>query len=334
MIGVGDLHLTDSNGKGGLATYITAEAHDAMVADLVINQVLKYARKHGERHIILYGDLCENPRMSYSGQLALARIFDHKDFEFHLIPGNHDMFSSDPAAGHSLQVIKLWGRKNVHVYAEPTDTTIDDLEVRFMPWPHQKWSKSRLNVGHVDVKGSKTDSGRLNSKDTMSESNATIVMGHIHTNQVVRNTYYSGTLYQTNFGEAPEKFFHHITYDDGWNVESVPVKPTYRLHTVEAESKADLKGVPVSEYDLVKLIVKSNKLRPVDYKHLNTVIVKPVKNEHELAMARVADLGEGSQVEINTTEFFSSWLEQQTVPEPLKVKSATLRTRLLKGNAK
>lgn len=332
MIGVGDLHLTDSAGKGGLAAYI--DNHDAMVADLVIGQVLKYARKKEERHILLYGDLCENPRMSYSAQLALARIFDHKDFEFHLIPGNHDMFSPDPAAGHSLQIIKLWGRPNVHVYEELADVTVDDLPVRFLPWPHQKWSKIRLNVGHVDVKGSKTDSGRLNDKDTMSESNATIVMGHLHTNQIVRNTYYSGTLYQTNFGESIDKFFHHITWDDGWVVENVRVKPTYRLHTVEVESKADLKGVPASEFDLIKLIIKSSKVRAVDYQHLTVVKTVPVKNGHELALARVSDLSQGSQVEISSDEFFATWLEQQTVPEPLKVRAAGLRQKLLKGASK
>ena len=339
LVGIGDLHLTDSAGKGGLSAYI--EDHDDHVAQLVIDQPLAYARRKSIRHILLYGDLCENPRMSYAGHLALGRIlsepFNAKTgelFEFHIILGNHDMFDVEPSAGHSMDLVKLWGRPNVKLYEKPTNVKVAGLPVRFLPFPHQSFHPTALNVAHVDVAGSKTDSGRLNEGEHLSASKATCVIGHIHTSQRVRNSHYSGTLYQTNFGESMEKFFHHISFDDGWVIEKVPVKPTYRLHTVTVESAADLKGVPSGKHDLVKLILVTSKVKSVDYQHLNVVKTVPVKNSAEAVLAQFEEIGEGQQIEISPTEFFNEWVDRQTRPDPLKKAAKKLRHRLLQGVAK
>lgn len=329
MIAIGDLHLTDSAGRGGLSQYL--DDHDGMVADLVVSQPLKWARKNGVKHVLLLGDLCESPRMSYAAQKALARIFS-QPFQFHVIPGNHDMFGPELEAGHSLEVLDLWSRPNVRLYTEITDVEIDGAPLRFLPWPHHQFSARRLNIAHIDVKGSRTDSGRLNDKETMPESKAWAVIGHIHTSQRVRNTIYPGTLYQTNFGEKAEKFFASIEHDrGGWDINLVPVKPTYRLHSLEVESRRDLQGIPASPQDLVKLIVKSQKVRAQDYQHLNVVKTMVARSDRELALARVEELSTGSQVEISSDEFFANWLEQQTRPDELKARAAALRSRLLKG---
>jgi DNA repair exonuclease SbcCD nuclease subunit len=331
LIGIGDLHLTDSAGRGGLASYI--EKPDEMVADLIVSQPLKYARNKGIKHVLLYGDICESPRMSYDAQLAFSKIVD-QPFEFHVIPGNHDKFAEDPDAGHSLEVLRMWNRPNVHVYDEQTDVQVAGLPLRFLPWPGQRFHSKRLNVAHVDVHGSKTDSGRLNDKDGLSDSNGTAVVGHIHTNQRVRNTYYSGTVYQTNFGEQADKFFHHISFDDGWVVENVPVRPTYRLHTITVESRADLKNVPASKFDLIKLVLVSTKIKAADYQHLNVVKTVPIKNSSELAVTQFEEIKSGSQIEISSDEFFNAWLDTQSRPDELKKKALALRRRLLQEVAK
>lgn len=329
IIAIGDLHLTDSTGKGGLSAYL--DDSDMMVANLVLSQPLKYARKHGIKHVVLLGDVCENPRMSYQGHLALDLILS-QPFHFHIYPGNHDMFDTDVSAGHSLQMLELWKRKNVSLYTEVTDIEIDGHPVRFLPYPHQNFSPKRLNFAHIDVQGSKTDSGRLNDKETLSSSKSWAVIGHIHTKQRVRNSFYPGTTYQTNFGEGLDKFFAHISYDDGWSVDMIPIKPTYRLHTVVVDSRADLKGVPASPNDFVKLIIKGP-VRASDYQHLNVVKTSVVKTETELALAQVEELSRGSAVEISTDEFFKAWLDNQTFEPKMKAKVWNLRQRLLKGVA-
>jgi hypothetical protein len=274
--------------------------------------------------------------MSYQAQLAADRIlscpYDKKGglFTFHIIPGNHDLYDTNPAAGHSLQVLELWRRPNVKIYLEPTDLEVGGLPLRFLPWPYQTFSSKRLNIAHVDVKGSRTDSGRLNDKEHMTDSKAWALIGHIHTKQKVRNSYYPGTLYQTNFGESADKFFAHVSYDDGWTIDMVPAKPTYRLHTVLVETKADLKDVPVGPNDLIKLVIKGQ-VSASAYKHLNVVKTVVAKSEAEVALALVEELSaRGEKVEISTDEFFRAWLDNQSKDKALTKRTWDLRQRLLK----
>jgi DNA repair exonuclease SbcCD nuclease subunit len=330
FVSIGDLHLTDSLGRGGLAAHI--KEPDKMVADLVIAQPLKWARKKGIRDIILLGDLCENPRMSYEGQMQLSRIFQQKGFIFHVILGNHDKLAEDSAAGHSLQLMKALGlRENVRLYEEPTKVG----RLNFLPWPHAKFDKERMNIAHIDVQGSKTDSGRLNKSEKLNASQADAVIGHIHTAQKVRNSHYPGTIYQKNFGESLDKYFGHSRFDDGWETNLIPVQPTYRLHTIEVKSRKDLKKVPASEFDLIKLIIVDGaKVTAADYQHLNVKAVKTASTEQELALARIEELSEGSEVEISTDEFFGAWLERQPKDDDLKAKAEKVRAKYLKGHAR
>lgn len=326
-IGIGDLHLTSSVGKGGLAQYI--KDPNKMIARLV-QQALDYAASKGIRHIIFYGDLCEGTRMSYEGQLALLSILRNRRFTYHIILGNHDKMSEASSDGHSLQIIKEFGLKNVKVYEEDTEVLLADQPVNFMSWPSTAFKKGCLNVAHVDVHGAKSDSGRLFEGDKFSKSNCHAVIGHIHTQQKIRNTHYSGTLYQTNFGEDAKKYFHHIQWDGELEVLNIPVKPIYKLHTVEVSSKDELKGLVASPRNLYKLILLDGcSISASDYGDLQVVKVRAVSDARDLALARVEDLASGSEVEISSDEFFREWLKSQPVPKELKRSAYNLRKQLL-----
>ena len=335
FVAVGDLHLTDSAGKGGLSNYL--DDHDAMVAKLVVAQPMRYAVKHGIKDLVFLGDICETTRLSYKAQLALdyiIRAAKKHGLKLWFYLGNHDLFSEDPSVGHSLEVLNLWGRDNVTIITEVTDTNIGGIDVRVLPWPHKNFSPKRLNLAHIDVAGSKTDSGRLNDKDGLNESQAWAVIGHIHTSQRVRNSFYPGTLYQTNFGESATKFFAVVTEDDGYDVELIPVKLPYQLWTVEVESKADLKPIPAGPEHLVKIIVRSSKMQTQDWAHLNVVKTVTAKTDTEAALAHFEELQGGAAVEISSDEFFEAWLSNQTKPDDLKEKARALRKRLLAGVGK
>ena len=337
FVAVGDLHLTTPGPKGtvrgGLSAYI--KDHDQFVISLVRNQVLRYAKKNYIKDVVFLGDICEGTRLSYEAQLALLHLLQGSQFRFHFILGNHDLFGADPSLGHSLQLLKAIGLPNVHIYESVTDTEIaNGIPVRFLPWPHAKFSKSRLNIAHVDVAGAKMDSGRTVEDEKANSSNATAIIGHIHGNQQVRNSYFAGTLYQTSFGESIEKFFHHVRYEDGqFDIENVAVKPVYKLHSVEVASKKDLREVPRSEFDLVKLILlPGSKITADDYKYINVKKIRATTTERDLALARVEDLMSGSEVNISTDEFFAEWLRNQTARRDLKVRAFKLRRKLLKGH--
>lgn len=330
-VGIGDLHLTSARGVGGLSAYISD--HDQMVAREV-QRVLKWGRKRGIKRCFLYGDVCEGTRMSYEAQLALLSILRTEDFEFDIIPGNHDMFSEDPTMGHSLQIIQEFRLPNVRIHMVPKTRKLDGQQVQFLPWPHSDFKKDALNVAHVDVSGAKTDSGREVVKGTKSKAFA--VIGHIHTKQRIRNSYFSGTLYQTDFGQQPDKAFHHIEFEgDEWIIREIPFKPEYTLHTVEVKTRRDLRKVPRSPKDLVKLIlVDGCQVSATDTAGINVVMTKTVNGAQELALARVGELKEGSEVEVSTDEFFQTWVDGQAMDKDLKKEVIALRTSKLKRRDK
>jgi len=335
FIGIGDLHLTSATGSGGLASYVSD--HDRAVG-LAVSRVLAYAKQNGVRNIFFYGDLCQAPRMSYIGQKVLLSIL-RKDFDFRIILGNHDKFGEVSSDGHSLELIQEVGLPNVHIYEEPTLVSIDGRPVNFLPWPHAEFNPKALNVAHVDVEGARLDSGRAVTKG--STSKATAVVGHIHTSQRVRNTYYSGTLYQTNFGEGSSKFFHHGRYSDGeWEIENIASKPKYTLHSVEVSSVKDLRRFRATlpekkDKHLIKLILRDGaKITPDLLHDLNVVKTQSVKTDQELALARVSDLQTGSEVEVSSDEFFEAWLDNSTASPELKSKAKALRTSKLKALSK
>lgn len=331
FVGIGDLHLTSSLGKGGLSGYV--KDHDKAVV-LAVRRALAYAKRNQVRHVFLYGDVCEAPRMSYSGQIALLS-FLRMDFDFHIILGNHDKFGELSSAGHSLEIIKELRLPNVHIYEDPTLVKIEGQPINFLPWPYCDFDARALNVAHVDVQGAKTDSGRAVTKGT--DSRAFAVVGHIHTHQQVRNTFYSGTLYQTNFGESQSKFFHHGRYEDGWEIESIAAKPKYVLHNLVVENKKDLvklaRSIPEADTKnhLVKVILKDGaNISATDYLHLNVVKTVTASNQREIALAQVEDLNDGSEVEVSSDEFFQEWLENQSQDAERKASASALRTKMLK----
>ena len=330
FVGIGDLHLTNHLGKGGLSEYITDT--DQMIVDLV-QQPLSYASKNGIEHILLYGDIFDGPKPSSRGERALLQILK-SDFKFHVILGNHDKFGEDSSAGHSLELMRDIDLPNVKIYEQPTKVKIGGARINFMPWPHSNFLPNCLNVAHVDVSGARSDSGRLLDGEKIAKCKYQAVIGHIHTRQQVKDAYYSGTLYQKNFGESLDKYFHHIQYDaDGaFEVLDIPVRPIYKLHTIEVRSKEDLKQIPRSAYDFVKLILlEGATVSAVDYKHLNVVRTRPVGSQKDLELARLEDLVDGSEIKISSTEFFNEWLRNSNVDTNLKRQAWMLRKELISG---
>lgn len=254
LIGLGDLHF-----DGHLAKYI--DDLPGFIENEV-NKVLRYARKNGAQNIIFYGDLCERPLMSYASMRSLFRILSTPKFQFHIILGNHDI---DTRLGgtpdqHSLLVLQDFfkGSKTVHIYTEPTDVEIDGVLVRFLPWPHLNTSPDALNIAHIEVLGAKWDSGRdTDSKSPKPNKKHVVVLGHIHTAQKIYKHHFSGTLYQTNFGEKLPKYFHHIEFNspDDYDIRLIKHRPDIELRTIKAMSEKDLEQIPTDKNILVRLVL-------------------------------------------------------------------------------
>lgn len=333
LLSVGDLHTTDHTGSGGLAKYI--ENPDLFVMGEV-QKVLDYGKAKDVRRVVFKGDLCDGPRMSYEGSLAFMDVIDsNPEFDFYLYLGNHDMYGETPAAGHSLQLLKrVYARsKNVHIYTTPKTVKIDDVRVRFCPYPNMDFDRRALNFFHKEVYGSKSDSGRLNREDSLSRSKAVAIGGHLHTAHRVRNSYFIGTLYQTNFGEQLPKYFAHIEFDtpDEYNVKLVKTDPKYKLHTVVLQSRDDLANIPTKRTDLVKLVIQDGAdVSAEDYAHLkNIAVLKNFKSKDDLAAVLTEDIREGTELVIRTDDFFKEWVASLDVEESMRKRVRSIRRRII-----
>jgi len=328
FVGIGDLHLTGIDGKGGLSDYVPD--HDAMVV-AEVERVKAYARKKHVQHVIQYGDVCESPRASYRALLALLDMVSEDDLTWTFILGNHDKFAKESAAGHSLEVLQRLRLPNVRIVTEPKLLKVGSTKVNFMPWPCSEFSREYLNVAHVDVDGATGDNGHPSRHKVRVKHRGKSVIGHIHTNQVVGGAHYSGTLYQTNFGEKPGKFFHHAQHEGGdWDIESVPHKPQYELITLDVASRKDLRAVENDPNKLYKLrLLKASNITPADYTS-NVVRIQPVGKDGEQAAEELGEIATaGSEVSLDPDEFFGAWLDRQTLKPEVKDRVAKLRKQML-----
>lgn len=329
-VGIGDLHVPDDKGQGGLAKYI--EAPERYVTSEV-QRVLGWARKRSITNAVLYGDICDNPRMSYESIKALVDLFRaNRDIEFLVYRGNHDSLAKSSDEGHSLEIIQSHKLKNVRIVLNDEYLEFGKQKIKVCPWPSMAFDPKVLNFGHIEVNGSKLDSGRKIEDQELSKSKALVCMGHLHTNHRVRNTFYSGTLYQTNFGESLPKFFHHIKYTsvDDYEVESIPFDPLYKLFNCVVETEADVKALPTDPHHLIKLVVKDGADVSIPSRP-NIVINKTFKTKSDLAQILTEDLMNGQELILNTAEFFASWIAEQSIPQARKASASKLRKRILSG---
>lgn len=331
-LAVGDLHTTDASGIGGLSKYV--QDSDKMVFR-EFDRVLEYGRNKGVHTVIQLGDVCENPRMSYSAQLALVDFLDrNSDFEFHFILGNHDMFGEVPDLGHSLELLqRMYKSSHVKFYTKPTNKLIQGARVRFLPYPHESFKKDALNVFHKEVAGAKNDAGRTFDGEDFSRSKAVAIAGHLHTAHRIRNTFYGGTLFQTNFGESLPKYFQHVEFNsvDDYEIRQVKHEPEYKLYNVVLQSRSDLQDIPEGEKNLVKLIIQDGaEVSAGDYAQFTNIVeVKNFKTKEDLAVVLTEDLSEGQEVVFKVSEFFQVWIDSYDVPEEMRGRIRKTRRRVL-----
>lgn len=329
---IGDLHLSSADGSGGLSKYV--QDSDQMICE-EMEKVLQYGRKHGINTVLQLGDVCDSPRMSYSAMTALSRfLFANDDFTFHFILGNHDLYGETPDTGHSLELLKLlYSKSNVKWYTKPRTVEIDGIPVRFLPYPHESFDSKALNVFHKEVRGSKNDAGRVMDSEELTDTKAVVVAGHLHTAHQVRNTYYSGTLYQGNFGESLPKYFHHIEFNSvkDYEIRLVKHNPKYKLHTVVLSTRDDLLNIPQGEFNLVKLIIQDGAdVSASDYsKFSNIVMIKPFKSKEDLQVILTEDLTEGQAISFRTEDFFREWVSSLDVDDSMRKRIKYQRKRIL-----
>lgn len=330
-IAVGDLHLTDSKGKGGLAKYLEDDADAFVLREF--QKACDYARKKHVKYIIQAGDVCDSPVMSQRAMLLLIDfIRRNEDLTFFFISGNHDSISEDTTLGNSLEILQKIGFTNAYFFTKPKSVKFGDTKVRFLPWPSEDFDPEALNIYHKEVRGALNDGGRAFDDEALPASQAVTVAGHLHTSHRVRNTWYIGTIYQTNFGEKSKKYFGHIRFNSAkdFDVELIPTDPEYTLHNVILETRDDLKNIPTDPKSMVKLIIQDGAdIHTADYSGMTNIVqIKNFGSRADLQQVLAEEFAGAEAISFDPRDFLIAYMGSQGIEEDEQQEILALQVRI------
>ncbi len=334
ICGIGDLHL-----DGRLKKYIP-NFNQFVISE--VRSVVEKAISKGCSRVIFYGDIGDKPKLSYEAhELLLSLFVDYKSIKFYLLKGNHDHHDDHHTGLDLLKAMcDLKLLTNVKVITEPlTLAKGTSTSIRFLPWPHTSVCTDSLNVLHIETQGSTMDSGRKipEGHGAKIPEDAVCVSGHLHTAHRVKNFHYSGTLYQTGFGESEKKYWHLINIDEDTGervIKNIPHSPKYVLKNIIVKSLDDVKTLPKDEFTLCKVFVNSSVTLPANAfdNYPNVVKTNTFKSKEELEALILEDFvlddySTAANFELNTA--LEDWLDVKKIDKELRQKVLKLNSKFL-----
>lgn len=230
-----------------------------------INQVMKENKLDT---IFFAGDVFHDRHEIGVNTLHTAKKFFDilKDYQVHLVPGNHDAFLSSTVEVNSVEILE---RDNINVYANPTTIQVGEKLVTFCPWKTvvKDLDKVDMLVGHFEIANFRMNATKIcdhgdSSTDLLEKADA-VITGHFHFKE--QRTYengkyvmYLGSPYEMDFGDRDQqKGVTIIDFDNFVNTKFVENNVTpkhFRLKISELIQKkyqdlpALIKGNIVSVY--------------------------------------------------------------------------------------
>lgn len=200
------------------------------------NQLVPQLNEKGINQIWILGDVFDT-RQTINTQI-INHVIDLfkitlKDFDIHIIVGNHDMYLTTDTSVNSLKILDLL--PNVTVYENPLDIKIGNKTVLLLPWITDYTIADQLITKkydycfcHADIIGFDQGGGRLSESGlkakTLLDKIQWVFSGHYH-NGVKReyenNQYitYLGAPYQlTRIDRDGIRGYHILDIDSGSDI--------------------------------------------------------------------------------------------------------------------
>lgn len=297
FVTIGDLHLD----KKRLTNLLGKKASVLQLGE--VRKVLDYAILHKIKYAFFLGDISDEPSLSdYSEKLLIELLLEYdRKIHMHIILGNHDIAQKDV---NSLCKISLLSEtkklKTVTVHSNHNVIKLCGIDVEFMPYPNNKpKKKNSICIAHIEVPGATLDNGyevSVDDNDYGKDTKSNLwILGHLHTPQTIKKQfYYSGTLYQTSFGEFLDKSFikcetHKLSSGKlRYKLSRVRNYPEFKLRTYNINNKQDIKNwndvKSDKPYTFYRVFHKSNIRMPLSFmrKNPNVIECKSFKDNKEL----------------------------------------------------
>jgi len=150
---LGDVHLGRSQnlGKQSVGSAINSRITDQVnLLDWVYEQAVEY----NVQHIVLTGDVFEEPKPHYSLVVLflewLQKCSDY-NISVHIIVGNHDILRSGQFTTSPLDIVSSTDIENIFVYKKITTLNLDNVGITFMPFRDRRSFNTDENSAALNI---------------------------------------------------------------------------------------------------------------------------------------------------------------------------------------
>ena len=237
-----------------------------------------------------------------------------RGIKMHLMVGNHDAYYKNTNEINAVDLL-LKEYDNVEVYSSPTEVSVGDLPVLFIPWINEqneketngiiKKTKCPVAMGHLELNGFVATPGHImeHGHDARAFNKfEKVFSGHYHSRSDNGTVFYLGNPYEMfwNDVESPRGF----TIFDTESLEHRPINNPYRLFYKIFYEDTDHQTFNTSEYEnkIVKVIVR----KKTDTKKFEKFIDK-------LYTSGVADLKIVENFQLDESEEFEADESEDTM---------------------
>ena len=229
--------------------------------------------KEGIKHIVHMGDVFDSRRGIEFKSLKWAKrvVFDplkERNIKMHLMVGNHDAYYKNTNEINAVDLL-LKEYDNVEVYSSPTEVSLGDLPILFIPWINEQNEKETNNIisktkcsvamGHLELNGF-----RVNNQVVMDHGHDSrafnkfekVFSGHYHTRSDNGTVYYLGNPYEMFWSDVKDP--RGFTIFDTETLEHKHVDNPYRLFYNIYYEDTNYQTFNATEYQdkIVKVIVR------------------------------------------------------------------------------
>jgi DNA repair exonuclease SbcCD nuclease subunit len=275
--------------------------------------------KEGIDTVIHMGDAFDSRKGIEFKSLKWAKrvVFNplkERGIKMHLMVGNHDAYYKNTNEINAVDLL-LKEYDNVEVYSSPTEVSVGDLPVLFLPWINEQNEKETNNIikktkcpvamGHLELNGFVATPGHImeHGHDARAFNKfRKVFSGHYHSRSDNGTVYYLGNPYEMfwNDVESPRGF----TIFDTESLEHQSINNPHRLFYKIFYEDTDHQTFNTSEYEnkIVKVIVR----KKTDTKKFEKFIDK-------LYTSGVADLKIVENFQLDESEEFEAEESEDTM---------------------
>jgi len=275
--------------------------------------------KEGIKTVIHMGDAFDSRKgiefksLKWSKRVVFNPLKE-RGIKMHLMVGNHDAYYKNTNEINAVDLL-LKEYDNVEVYSSPTEVSVGDLPVLFIPWINEqneketngiiKKTKCPVAMGHLELNGFVATPGHImeHGHDARAFNKfEKVFSGHYHARSDNGTVFYLGNPYEMfwNDVESPRGF----TIFDTESLEHRPINNPYRLFYKIFYEDTDHQTFNTSEYEnkIVKVIVR----KKTDTKKFEKFIDK-------LYTSGVADLKIVENFQLDESEEFEADESEDTM---------------------